>query len=359
MKKTLVEIILGALVGAALLASPAVAAPTSCDITTGASCFWNEGCDCDHDGYVRENGKSYKYCHWTKCPIDKNDTDPNVLGKPSEYNADGDAWTTDYDCDDSDACVANDCSNICGPEPTDDDDDGYPVGEDCDDTNPYIKPHATLACCSCDVLTVPSQAAAFGCSANPCPLGNTSTGDTSTTTDTWTATDTWTPADTWTPTDTASPAQDATPGVSDTLVTGSDALALDSSGGGVHYATPPVDPGVVGSGNVVHKSPPSPVGCAGGGGDLPGALVAGFGILLALVSRRRRAAKLAAAAAVVATLGASGCTTVRPWERGRLAKTPMIFGADGWADGLEQHLFQYREGAAGGFGGGGGGCGCN
>jgi len=26
---------------------------------------------------------------------------------------------------------------------------------------------------------------------------------------------------------------------------------------------------------------------------------------------------------------------------------------------LEQHTYEYREGAIGGFGGGGGGCGCN
>ncbi|TNF35500.1 MAG: hypothetical protein EP329_06125, partial [Deltaproteobacteria bacterium] len=223
------------LVAAALAVPAAQAGPTSCDITTGASCFWNEGCDCDHDGYVRENGKAYKYCHWTKCPIDKNDNDASVLGKPSQYNADGDGWTTDYDCDDNDACVINDCSNVCGPTPTDDDGDGYPVGEDCDDTNPYVKPQATLACCSCDVLTVPSQVAAFGCAANPCPFGGT-TADT-------TPTDTSTAADTW------AAGTDATG-----RDPGADALASDALGntGATHYATPPSDPGLVGSGTVVH-----------------------------------------------------------------------------------------------------------
>ncbi|MCA9517999.1 MAG: hypothetical protein KC635_23830, partial [Myxococcales bacterium] len=99
---------------------------TSCDIVTGASCAWGEGCDCDHDGYVRSSGKASRYCHFNKCPIDGNDNNPNVLGVPSQYNADGDAWTTAYDCDDNDACVINDCSNVCGPAPTDDDGDGYP-----------------------------------------------------------------------------------------------------------------------------------------------------------------------------------------------------------------------------------------
>jgi hypothetical protein len=37
----------------------------------------------------------------------------------------------------------------------------------------------------------------------------------------------------------------------------------------------------------------------------------------------------------------------------------MVIGRNGGELQLEQHAFQYREGAAGGFGGGGGGCGCN
>lgn len=336
-------IILGVLVGSVFMAQVAVAGPTSCDVTTGASCFWGEGCDCDHDGYVRDNGKAYKYCHFTKCPIDKNDSDANALGKSSEYNLDGDAWTTLYDCDDNDACVTNDCTNLCGPNPVDDDDDGVPTGQDCDDTNPYIKPGASLACCSCEVLTVPSQVAAFGCSANPCPLGTTNPPD-ATPSDTYQP-----PADAYQPADTATS--------DDVLVP--DGGSDGSYGGSTNYASPPVDPGVVGSGTVVHASPPSPVGCAGGASSLPGPLAAALALLWGLVARRRRTARLAVAAAIVTTLGAAGCATVQPWERGRLAKAPMIFGADAWGEGIEQHLMQYREGAAGGFGGGGGGCGCN
>ncbi|MCA9557743.1 MAG: DUF4266 domain-containing protein [Myxococcales bacterium] len=55
----------------------------------------------------------------------------------------------------------------------------------------------------------------------------------------------------------------------------------------------------------------------------------------------------------------SGCTAVRPWERGTLAKRCMQFDANPEEATLEQHTFAYREGAAGAAGGGGGGCGCN
>ncbi len=61
---------------------------------------------------------------------------------------------------------------------------------------------------------------------------------------------------------------------------------------------------------------------------------------------------------VLLLLGA-GCATVKPWEREILANPCMVFGGNGYEIILEQHMLQYREGAAGGFGGGGGGCGCN
>jgi predicted transporter len=62
---------------------------------------------------------------------------------------------------------------------------------------------------------------------------------------------------------------------------------------------------------------------------------------------------------IVLLLLGSGCATVKPWERETLAKPCMIFSSNTYEVVLEQHLLQYREGAAGGFGGGGGGCGCN
>ena len=58
--------------------------------------------------------------------------------------------------------------------------------------------------------------------------------------------------------------------------------------------------------------------------------------------------------------GGSGCiTAVKPYQRAKLAKTKMQFTPSPEAALLEQHVFLYREGSAGGYGGGGGGCGCN
>ncbi|MGE0791405.1 MAG: DUF4266 domain-containing protein [Sandaracinaceae bacterium] len=54
-----------------------------------------------------------------------------------------------------------------------------------------------------------------------------------------------------------------------------------------------------------------------------------------------------------------GCAGARPWERGDLASPKMQFEPDPEATLMEQHVYQYREGSAGGYGGGGGGCGCN
>lgn len=59
-------------------------------------------------------------------------------------------------------------------------------------------------------------------------------------------------------------------------------------------------------------------------------------------------------------LASAGCVgSVKPYERGKLAKSKMQFNPDPEAALLEQHVFQYREGSAGGYGGSGGGCGCN
>ena len=56
---------------------------------------------------------------------------------------------------------------------------------------------------------------------------------------------------------------------------------------------------------------------------------------------------------------AGGCAPVRPWERALLAKRKMQMDPDANAAQLEQHVFEYREGASGGYGSVGGGCGCN
>jgi len=56
---------------------------------------------------------------------------------------------------------------------------------------------------------------------------------------------------------------------------------------------------------------------------------------------------------------ASGCTLVKPYQREYLAKSIMSLAEAPEAALLEQHIYEYREGSAGGYGGGGGGCGCN
>jgi hypothetical protein len=70
-------------------------------------------------------------------------------------------------------------------------------------------------------------------------------------------------------------------------------------------------------------------------------------------------ARLATGAALVAlALAASGCG-VQAYQRGHLAKPKMQLGQDPEAAALEQHVYEYREGASGGYGTTGGGCGCN
>jgi hypothetical protein len=64
------------------------------------------------------------------------------------------------------------------------------------------------------------------------------------------------------------------------------------------------------------------------------------------------------AIAAVLALGLSGCTTVQPWQRGRLAHEAMQFDADGPGIAYTVHWQESREGAAGGFGVQSGGCGC-
>lgn len=71
---------------------------------------------------------------------------------------------------------------------------------------------------------------------------------------------------------------------------------------------------------------------------------------------QRNIIRLVVAALLFAT---SGCASVKPWERGRMAKPCMQLDPEPESTLLEQHVYQYREGSAGGYGGLGGGCGCN
>ena len=69
-----------------------------------------------------------------------------------------------------------------------------------------------------------------------------------------------------------------------------------------------------------------------------------------------RAFRIAALCVVVL---ASGCVAVKPYQRRRLSKPDMAEEGDAGLLAGQEHATDYREGAAGGFGGGGGGCGCN
>ena len=61
---------------------------------------------------------------------------------------------------------------------------------------------------------------------------------------------------------------------------------------------------------------------------------------------------------LVAAIGGTGCASVQPWQRGRLANRCMQFDADGGLIAYQGHWQESREGASGGLGLQGGGCGC-
>ena len=55
----------------------------------------------------------------------------------------------------------------------------------------------------------------------------------------------------------------------------------------------------------------------------------------------------------------SGCETVKPWERGTLAKAEMQWQTDVMEETLQAHIQYSKEASSGGSGAAGGGCGCN
>ena len=54
----------------------------------------------------------------------------------------------------------------------------------------------------------------------------------------------------------------------------------------------------------------------------------------------------------------SGCTAVKPWERGTLAKPQMALEPYPMQSVIRSHNYGSREAASGGNSAGGGGCGC-
>jgi hypothetical protein len=60
-----------------------------------------------------------------------------------------------------------------------------------------------------------------------------------------------------------------------------------------------------------------------------------------------------------AGLGAAGCQTVKPWQRGTLGDEIMRGDRDPLGLAFSEHVWFSREAASGGRGVGGGGCGCN
>jgi hypothetical protein len=69
----------------------------------------------------------------------------------------------------------------------------------------------------------------------------------------------------------------------------------------------------------------------------------------------RRLATLAMSLA----LGACAYAPPKPWEKGELARPAMQFDADRLEARYQEHVYQSKEAAGGGYGVGGGGCGCN
>lgn len=79
-----------------------------------------------------------------------------------------------------------------------------------------------------------------------------------------------------------------------------------------------------------------------------------------MTSRARGRSRYARGVRVVLVLLLlSGCATVRPWERERLARPDMELSSSPELSSAEGHATEVREGAIGGLGGAGGGCGCN
>ncbi|MFT5162892.1 MAG: hypothetical protein ACI9FJ_001472 [Alteromonadaceae bacterium] len=55
----------------------------------------------------------------------------------------------------------------------------------------------------------------------------------------------------------------------------------------------------------------------------------------------------------------TGCATVQPWERAKLAKAQMQWESDKMQSAFDRHVYFSKEASSGGDSTAGGGCGCN
>lgn len=62
---------------------------------------------------------------------------------------------------------------------------------------------------------------------------------------------------------------------------------------------------------------------------------------------------------VLVIVGVSGCTQVKPWQRGTLAKPEMQGNPDPLVGQIRDHIYFSKEASSGSTSAGGGGCGCN
>ena len=72
-----------------------------------------------------------------------------------------------------------------------------------------------------------------------------------------------------------------------------------------------------------------------------------------------RSTGLAAALAIATAVAGCAWAPPKPWEKGELAKPAMQFDANRLEARTQEHVYQSKEAATGGYGVGGGGCGCN
>ena len=63
--------------------------------------------------------------------------------------------------------------------------------------------------------------------------------------------------------------------------------------------------------------------------------------------------------AAAALLGATGCASIKPWERDQLAREDMAWDPDRVEAQFRSHVYFSKEASLPGGGAGGGGCGCN